>query len=121
MQGNCLSLPPGCHRYDRIYCGAACDEEYLDYLKELMKVGGILVVPINERLVEIKRIDETNWSTNYFLPVSFTNLVNIKSLENLPLCKYNTSESDHFIDWVRIPPRRKNFFNWRKLLSGCGC
>ncbi|KAJ3655677.1 hypothetical protein Zmor_014798 [Zophobas morio] len=75
MQGNCLCLASGFHLYDRVYCGAACPEKYLGYIKNLIKVGGILVVPINERLVEMRRVSETFWSTHYLLPVSFINLV----------------------------------------------
>ncbi|EFA09382.1 protein-L-isoaspartate O-methyltransferase domain-containing protein 1 [Tribolium castaneum] len=75
MQGNCLCLVSGYHLYDRVYCGAACPEKYLSHIKNLIKVGGILVVPINERLVEMRRVSETSWSTHYLLPVSFTSLV----------------------------------------------
>ncbi|CAH1378524.1 protein-L-isoaspartate O-methyltransferase domain-containing protein 2-like [Tenebrio molitor] len=75
MQGNCLSLPSGYHQYDRVYCGAACPEKYLSYMKNLIKVGGTLVIPINERLIEMRRMSETSWNTHYLLSVSFTTLI----------------------------------------------
>lgn len=89
MQGNCLCLASGYHLYDRVYCGAACPEKYLGHIKNLVKVGGILVVPINERLIEMRRTSETYWTTHYLLPVSFTNLIRPEpgSQEIVPPCK----------------------------------
>ena len=43
--GNGLQLGAGNMQYDRIYCGAGCSTEHTHLFKNLLKVGGILVVP----------------------------------------------------------------------------
>ena len=45
-----LATTPGHMQYDRIYCGAACPTEHVDLVKSLLKVGGILVFPVNNRV-----------------------------------------------------------------------
>lgn len=37
--GNCLSLSPPEQQYDRVYCGAACPEEYENYMRNLIKAS----------------------------------------------------------------------------------
>lgn len=61
--------------YNRIYCGAACPEAYSDQIKKLITVGGILVVPVNDQLLQIRRIDMNSWVVKSVLPVSFAGLV----------------------------------------------
>lgn len=39
----------GCYSYDRVYCGAACPPEHENYMKNLIKVGGILVMPLEDQ------------------------------------------------------------------------
>lgn len=73
--GNCLSLATTDRRYDRIYCGAACPEVYNSYIKQLVDIGGILVMPVNDELLQIRRTDKNSWSVNRVLPVSFSSLV----------------------------------------------
>lgn len=48
--GNCLLLSPNCRLYDRIYCGAACPPEHEVYMKKLLNIGGILVMPLNDQV-----------------------------------------------------------------------
>ena len=48
--GNCLLLSSGCRTYDRVYCGAACPPEHENYMKNLLKVGGILVMPLDDQV-----------------------------------------------------------------------
>ena len=48
--GNCLNLSPTTMKYDRVYCGAACSPENENYMKSLVKVGGLLVMPIREEV-----------------------------------------------------------------------
>ena len=43
--GNGLLLSPGNLLYDRIYCGAACPPEHVQLMKNMLAVGGILVMP----------------------------------------------------------------------------
>ncbi|KAG8224435.1 hypothetical protein J437_LFUL001385 [Ladona fulva] len=73
--GNCLCLDSGVMQYDRVYCGAACPESYENYMKNLLKVGGVLVMPLNHQLMQITRLSETVWETNAVLPVSFASLI----------------------------------------------
>lgn len=73
--GNCLQLASGCRLYDRVYCGAACPFEHENYMKNLIKVGGVLVMPLNDQLLQIRRVTETEWSSRNVLPVSFATLV----------------------------------------------
>ena len=50
FSGNCLLLSSGCRSYDRVYCGAACPPEHENYMKNLLKVGGILVMPLDDQV-----------------------------------------------------------------------
>ncbi|KAI4461399.1 protein-l-isoaspartate o-methyltransferase [Holotrichia oblita] len=74
IQGNCLCLTTD-RQYDRIYCGAACPEDYERYMKNLLCVGGILVMPLNEHLMQIKRTSDVTWEDHSLLPVSFATLI----------------------------------------------
>ncbi|XP_025788104.1 protein-L-isoaspartate O-methyltransferase domain-containing protein 2 isoform X2 [Puma concolor] len=47
--GNCLEISPDCSQYDRVYCGAGVQKEHEEYMKSLLKVGGILVMPLEEK------------------------------------------------------------------------
>jgi protein-L-isoaspartate O-methyltransferase len=50
VAGNCLQLSSSCNMYDRVYCGASCPPEHENYMKNLIKVGGILVMPLNDQV-----------------------------------------------------------------------
>lgn len=50
MVGNCLEIPPESRQYDRVYCGAGVQKDHEDYMKNLLKVGGILVMPLEEKV-----------------------------------------------------------------------
>lgn len=71
--GNCLLLPSG-YAYDRVYCGAACPSEHENYMKNLLKVGGILVMPLEDQLLQIKRTGQSEWESKGLLSVSFATL-----------------------------------------------
>ncbi len=43
--GNGLLLSPGNMLYDRIYCGAACPPQHSQLMKNMLAIGGILVMP----------------------------------------------------------------------------
>ncbi|KAH0517130.1 Protein-L-isoaspartate O-methyltransferase domain-containing protein 1 [Microtus ochrogaster] len=47
--GNCLQIASDSHQYDRIYCGAGVQKDHENYMKILLKVGGILVMPIEDQ------------------------------------------------------------------------
>jgi len=62
-------------QYDRVYCGAAVASEHENFMRSLLKVNGILVMPLNEQLVQVKRVSETKFETKVILPVSFAAMV----------------------------------------------
>ncbi|XP_068629852.1 uncharacterized protein [Battus philenor] len=72
--GNGLCLAPLQAPYDRVYCGAGCPVEYTDYLKQLIRIGGILVMPLKDMLLQVKRLGESEWSTRSLLNVTFAPL-----------------------------------------------
>lgn len=62
-------------QYDRVYCGAACPENFELFIKQFVKIGGILVMPYKDHLLRVERVDEDNWKHKAMLPVSFTSLI----------------------------------------------
>lgn len=66
--GNCLLLDSSCQQYDRVYCGASCPEEYESYIKNLVKVGGILIMPLNEkvRILVLLKVVFTSYNMTIF-------------------------------------------------------
>lgn len=72
--GNCLSVMPG-RQYDRVYCGAACPESHEEFIKQFVRVGGILVMPYKDQLLRYHKVSEDTWTQNMMLPVSFATLV----------------------------------------------
>jgi len=50
VAGNCLEIPPHSRQYDRVYCGAGVQREFESYMKNLLKVGGVLVLPLEEKV-----------------------------------------------------------------------
>ncbi|KAI1288429.1 Protein-L-isoaspartate O-methyltransferase domain-containing protein 1 [Halotydeus destructor] len=74
--GNCLCIDSGNKRlYDRIYCGAAVPPDNELDIQNLLRIGGILVMPCNDQLVQVIRRDVKRFDRQYLLPVSFANLV----------------------------------------------
>ncbi|XP_002730364.1 protein-L-isoaspartate O-methyltransferase domain-containing protein 1-like [Saccoglossus kowalevskii] len=94
--GNCLNVIPGSRCYDRVYCGAACPQEHEKYMGNLLKVGGILVMPMEDQLQQITRTGQSTWEVKNVLPVSFAPLV-------LP----SKADGDHLtsIDLPSVDPR----------------
>ncbi|XP_029970589.1 protein-L-isoaspartate O-methyltransferase domain-containing protein 1 [Salarias fasciatus] len=72
--GNCLEISTDSHQYDRIYCGAGVQKEQENYMKVLLKVGGILVMPIEDQLTQIIRTGQSTWESKNILAVSFASL-----------------------------------------------
>nr|CAD7400112.1 unnamed protein product [Timema cristinae]CAD7428655.1 unnamed protein product [Timema monikensis] len=129
IKGNCLSLNSDVLQYDRVYCGASCPENHENYMKNLIKVGGILVMPLNDQLLQIVRSSETEWEIKSVLPVSFASLLlpdqpqgkeNIVLPENEPLslqdaCRYsirtilrqNIESENPCLKTKHRPPKRK--------------
>ncbi|XP_005112060.1 uncharacterized protein LOC101852524 [Aplysia californica] len=73
--GNCLNLAPENRLYDRVYCGASCPSEQKEAIQNMIKISGILVVPVGDQLLKIRRLSETEFTSESVLPVSFASLV----------------------------------------------
>ncbi|GFO41474.1 protein-l-isoaspartate o-methyltransferase domain-containing protein 2 [Plakobranchus ocellatus] len=81
--GNCLNLSVENRLYDRVYCGAACPPEQKEVLQNMVKVGGILITPVGDQLLKIKRMTATEFSSENILPVSFASLI-VPSAKEIP-------------------------------------
>ncbi|CAB3252111.1 unnamed protein product [Arctia plantaginis] len=93
--GNALCLSADQKPYDRVYCGADCPEEFLNVFKKLIKIGGVLVLPSDNRLLRIERTTEYTWTTVSYMNVAFSSL-------QLPTIEESLT---HFtIEWT-CPPR----------------
>ncbi|CAB1326396.1 unnamed protein product, partial [Coregonus sp. 'balchen'] len=90
--GNCLEISSDSHQYDRIYCGAGVQKDHENYMKILLKVGGILVMPIEDQLTQITRTGQCSWESKNILAVSFA-----------PLVQQNRAEGSK-PDAVELPP-----------------
>lgn len=55
--GNCLEISTDSHQYDRIYCGAGVQKDHENYMKVLLKIGGILVMPIEDQVSAARMIE----------------------------------------------------------------
>lgn len=112
--GNCLQLPSSCNMYDRVYCGASCPPEHENYMKNLIKVGGILVMPLNDQLVCITRTSETVWSSKSVMSVSFATLVTPTQTENDLVVELPEVHIPGLQDLCRVDIRkiiRENIYN----------
>ncbi|RZF37776.1 hypothetical protein LSTR_LSTR007138 [Laodelphax striatellus] len=74
VTGNGFCLPFGCQLYDRVYCGAAVPETHASHVQSFLKIGGILVMPYNNHLVQMRRLSFTQYDFSIVLPVSFATL-----------------------------------------------
>lgn len=61
-------------KYDRVYCGAGCDIQQMELLRQLLVVGGVLVAPVNDSLVRVERLSKHRWRCEEKLSVSFAPL-----------------------------------------------
>ncbi|XP_023862105.1 protein-L-isoaspartate O-methyltransferase domain-containing protein 2 [Salvelinus sp. IW2-2015] len=74
VAGNCLEIPSESRQYDRVYCGAGVQRDHEEFMKSLLKVGGVLVVPLEEKLTKIRRTGQSSWETKKIIAVSFAPL-----------------------------------------------
>lgn len=70
-----LSEDPIKHQYDRVYCGAAVPPELECFMKSLLKINGILVMPFGDHLVQVTCKTVSEYETKSILPVNFASLV----------------------------------------------
>lgn len=53
IAGNCFHIDALAFKYDRVYCGAACPPARLEFLQQLVKPGGFVVVPSGTKLLKL--------------------------------------------------------------------
>ncbi|KAG8570861.1 hypothetical protein GDO81_011450 [Engystomops pustulosus] len=90
--GNCLEIASDSPQYDRIYCGAGVQKDHENYMKILLKIGGILVMPIEDQLTQIQRTGQNTWESKNILAVSFAPLMQPSKNDN------------HKSETVKLPP-----------------
>ncbi|XP_072898654.1 protein-L-isoaspartate O-methyltransferase domain-containing protein 1 [Hemitrygon akajei] len=73
--GNCIDVMSDNLQYDRVYCGAGVQKDHENYMKIFLKVGGILVMPMEDQLTQIIRTGQNTWETKNILAVSFAPLI----------------------------------------------
>uniref|UniRef100_A0A672RJ14 Protein-L-isoaspartate (D-aspartate) O-methyltransferase domain containing 2 n=1 Tax=Sinocyclocheilus grahami TaxID=75366 RepID=A0A672RJ14_SINGR len=78
--GNCLEIPPESQQYDRVYCGAGVQKEYENYMKNLLKVGGILVLPLEEK--ETVNCQKKK-NSSFLLAFCFAAIFEVRTLQDL--------------------------------------
>uniref|UniRef100_A0A5F8G470 Protein-L-isoaspartate O-methyltransferase domain-containing protein 1 n=1 Tax=Monodelphis domestica TaxID=13616 RepID=A0A5F8G470_MONDO len=115
VAGNCLEIASDSHQYDRIYCGAGVQKDHENYMKILLKVGGILVMPIEDQLTQIMQTGQNTWERKSILAVSFTPLIQPNRNDNskpdsvgLPPCAVRNLQG---LVWIYILHTLRNFIN----------
>ncbi|VDN93353.1 unnamed protein product [Brugia pahangi] len=74
--GNGLHLSPSHYsKYDRVYCGAAVPPSYRRILWELLKVDGILVMPYEDQLLQVRRQSANVFDVKIITSVSFSDFI----------------------------------------------
>ncbi|KAG2461758.1 protein-L-isoaspartate O-methyltransferase domain-containing protein 2a [Polypterus senegalus] len=122
VAGNCLEITPGCRQYDRVYCGAGVQREHEEYMRSLLKIGGILVLPLEEKLTKITRTGSNTWETKKIIAVSFAPLVQPKNRSSektrivpLPILEVRTLQD---LSRITIRHTLKLNLNQDKVKSG---
>ena len=87
MVGNCLQLNSGCQLYDRVYVGAGCPVEHENYMKNLIKIGGVLVMPLNDR-VSVPNVKGTLSISQYVSEFDIVNLADMKLFADIHYLKH---------------------------------
>ncbi|XP_066918383.1 protein-L-isoaspartate O-methyltransferase domain-containing protein 2-like [Clytia hemisphaerica] len=79
VQGNVHSFDITFRQYDRVYVGARLMHLHMkEKIKELVKVGGVLIFPTGENLMKFNKVSETEWEEKSLLNVQFSDLIDEK-------------------------------------------
>lgn len=78
--GNCLEISSDSHQYDRIYCGAGVQKDHENYMKIMLKVGGILVVPIEDQVLTKETNNENDLHTENYISKKRSTIIFVKSV-----------------------------------------
>lgn len=107
VHGNCFSVDikmAGACRYDRIYVGAGCSSEKVEYFYDLLADDGVMVVPVDDtnELLKIHRIKGHAVTKSCVSQVHFAPLIPLPSGEQ-PLVRLP------MLLWAPIATRHKQF------------
>ncbi|GMT31071.1 hypothetical protein PFISCL1PPCAC_22368 [Pristionchus fissidentatus] len=103
VHGNALAVQGVSKRYDRIYVGAQIDEATLPFFSEMLKEGGILVVPIRvgfETFLQRTTRTAEGFEHKDFMHVAFAEIITISQpgegerRERLPSVSRKRKEDD---------------------------
>ena len=72
---NAFFISPQTQRYDRVLCGSQCPSSHLKYLQDLLRVGGILVVPVDGQLMQITRVSAEDFLSTSKCSVRFKEII----------------------------------------------
>jgi protein-L-isoaspartate O-methyltransferase len=75
-----LNLNSDCLSYDRIYVGVGVTEEQEQLIKSLVKINGIIVMPLNDNVSNLNYIETNCESVSIFLFFCFTKLIKLKRI-----------------------------------------
>ncbi|XP_060873644.1 protein-L-isoaspartate O-methyltransferase domain-containing protein 1-like [Metopolophium dirhodum] len=99
IEGNaCELLSEG--YYDRVYCGAQVPPAKSSFMKALIKIGGVLVMPMEGFLVKVIRKSEFSWNTIEVLEVRFADLV-LEKCSSMKVAMFPTIEPLSFQELCR--------------------
>lgn len=91
VEGNAFLMQPPKAKYDRIYCGAAVPLSFVDMIRDhFLKVGGIIVAPIEDELVQVYKESPLRDICISLLEVSFAHLVRRVSNDKCEIVANNT-------------------------------
>ncbi|XP_076670523.1 protein-L-isoaspartate O-methyltransferase domain-containing protein 1 isoform X1 [Andrena cerasifolii] len=68
VQGNFFDVAPD-KRYDRVYCGVKCSVEQQEFIKQFVRVGGILIMSGMGNITCVKRVKE-DWFDSAVVPAA---------------------------------------------------
>lgn len=140
IHGDCMNINFNSEMllYDRIYVGACVNQEQEQHITSLLKIGGILVMPSNDSLVKIIKLDENCLTKSSVMNVSFASLITSqieKSHPNIPfsmppinpfslqeICRFKIRKSIRESIEIESPDyfditREKSTFNKEKQMS----
>ncbi|CAJ0572234.1 unnamed protein product, partial [Mesorhabditis spiculigera] len=99
--GNVFRLPDELDQlYDRIYIGAAVDEESLRKLGRLLKIGGIAVAPLRGDMICYRRVEVDKFEQGRYAHVVFSTLR--EAQENDPVVEFPCREVSTLCSKARV-------------------
>ncbi|XP_060859825.1 protein-L-isoaspartate O-methyltransferase domain-containing protein 2-like [Metopolophium dirhodum] len=76
--------------YDRVYCEAEAPSAESSFMMALIKIGGVLVMPLKGALLKVTREGELSWKTIQVVQVSIPHLVVSEKCSSMEVLKFST-------------------------------